>query len=49
VVVNLGVEDLRDLELQFTIHLNWWWQRLYLVQGMVLGMASSSWEMWKTA
>jgi len=29
--VNLGVEDLRDLELQFTIYFNQWWGRLYPV------------------
>jgi len=31
-MVNLGVEDLRDLELQFTIHFDWWQRRLYLVR-----------------
>jgi len=30
-LINLGVEDLRDLELWFTIHFNWWWRRLYPV------------------
>jgi len=30
--VNLGVEDLRDLKLQFTIHFNWWRMRLYPVR-----------------
>jgi len=30
--VNLGVEDLRDLELQFTIHFDRWRRRLYLVR-----------------
>ena len=29
---NLGVKDLRDLELWFTIHFDWWWRRLYLVR-----------------
>jgi len=32
VTVNLGVEDLRDLELRFAIHLDWWWWRLDPVQ-----------------
>ena len=32
VTVNLGVEDLRDLKLQFTIHFNRWRRRLYSVQ-----------------
>jgi len=31
-MVNLGVEDLRDLELQFTIHFDWWQRRLYPVR-----------------
>jgi len=31
-MVNLGVEDLRDLELQFTINFHWWQRRLYLVR-----------------
>jgi len=31
-MVNLGVEDLRDLELQFTIHFNRWQRRLYPVR-----------------
>jgi len=31
-MVNLGVKDLRDLKLQFTIYFNRWWRRLYPVQ-----------------
>jgi len=31
-MVNLGVEDLRDLELRFTIHFDRWQRRLYLVR-----------------
>jgi len=31
-MVNLGVEDLRDLELQFTINFHQWWRRLYPVR-----------------
>jgi len=30
--INLGVEDLRDLKLRFTIYFHWWWRRLYPVQ-----------------
>ena len=30
--VNLGVEDLRDLELRFTINFHRWRRRLYLVR-----------------
>ena len=30
-MINLGVEDLRDLELRFTIYFDWWRRRLYLV------------------
>jgi len=31
-MINLGVEDLRDLELWFTIHFDQWQRRLYLVR-----------------
>ena len=31
-MVNLGVKDLSDLELRFTIYFNRWWRRLYPVQ-----------------
>jgi len=30
-VVNLGIEDLGDLELRFTINFHRWWRRLYPV------------------
>jgi len=30
-IVNLGVEDLRDLKLWFTIYFDQWQRRLYLV------------------
>jgi len=29
--VNLGIKDLSDLELWFTIYFDQWWRRLYLV------------------
>ena len=31
-MINLGVEDLRDLELWFTIYFDRWWRRLYPVR-----------------